>query len=176
MDDTFSSILINKLKQLVPLICTILLILLAGVPLRLPFLKFLRADIGMICIYFWSLYRRDLLGPVSVAIIGFVVDSLGAVPLGVNMFIFILVYVLAITYGSFVNTKPFIVSWLGFAAISVIGFFTKWLLMSVYYSNFLLFAGIFAGLLSTILLYPLIARLNVFIQNKFLANEEVIYE
>ena len=176
MDDTISSIMINKLRQMLPLFCTILLMLFAYVSLRIPFLKFLRADVGMICIYFWALYRRDLLGPISVAIIGFVADSLSGVPMGINIFVFTLVYVLAVTYGSFVNTKPFIVSWIGFTVISIVSFFTKWLLMSVYYSNFLSFGGILIGLLSTILLYPLIARLNVFIQNKLLSNEEVIYE
>ena len=130
----------------------------------------------MICVYFWTLYRRDLFGPIAVTIIGLVADSFSAVPLGINIFVFILIYVLSITYGIFVNTKPFIVSWIGFLIISFIGFFAKWLLMSIFYSEFLSIFGVFVAFCSTFLLYPLIARLNIFVQNKFLSNEEVIYE
>ncbi len=176
MDDSFSDIVAYQLKKMLPLLCTILFILVAYVPIHIPFSKLLRADIGMICVYFWALYRRDLFGPMSVFMLGIVADSLSATPLGINMFVFVLIYVLAITYGSFVNTKPFIISWIGFAIISGIGFFAKWLVMSVYYSNFLSALGVFIGFISTVLVYPLVARCNIFVQNKLLANEEVVYE
>ncbi len=176
MDDSFSDILKYQLKKLFPLISAIFLMLIAYVPIHIPFSKFLRPDVGMICVYFWALYRRDLFGPISVAILGIIIDSLGAVPCGVNMFVFIFIYVMSVTYGTFVNTKPFVISWLGFAIISFIAFFVKWLLMSVYYSLFLSVPGIFIGYIATVLLYPLIARLNVFIQNRLISNEEVIYE
>lgn len=176
MDDSFSDIVSYQLKKLLPLISTILLILVAYIPVHVPLSKFLRADIGIICVYFWALYRRDLFGPVSVATIGIVADSLSSVPLGVNIFTFMLVYVLATTYGNFVNTKPFIVSWSGFAIISFVAFFSKWLVLSVYYSCFLSLIGVLLAFVATALIYPLIARLNMFVQNKFLANEEVVYE
>jgi len=92
------------------------------------------------------------------------------------MFVFISVYVLAITFGIYVNTKPFAISWIGFALISLVAFLIKWLLMSVYYSNFLPLTGVLLGYVATVLLYPLVARLNVVIQNRFLATDEVIYE
>ena len=176
MDDSFSDIVSYQLKKLLPLISSVLFLLIAYVPIHVPLSKFLRADIGMICIYFWALYRRDLFGPITVGIIGVVADSMSAVPLGTNVFVFILLYVLAISYGNFVNIKPFIVSWSGFAVISFIAFFSKWLILSVYYSNFLSLSGIFIVYVATVLIYPLIARLNAFVQNKFLANEEVVYE
>ena len=176
MDDSFSDIICYQLKKILPLICTILLILLIYIPIRIPLSKFLRPDVSMICVYFWALYRRDLFGPLSVACVGFVSDSLAATPLGINLFVFMLIYVLAVNFASLVNTKPFIVTWVGFSVICFAAFLVKWLLMSVYYSDFLSFIGIIIGYIATVLLYPLVARLNIFVQNKFLANEEVIYE
>ena len=176
MDDSFSDIIYNQIRRILPLLYTILLILLAYIPVCIPLSKFLRPDVSMICVYFWSLYRRDLFGPISVACVGVVADSLSATPLGSNMFVFMLIYVLAINFSSLVNTKPFVVSWVGFSIISLVAFLIKWLVISVYYSTFLSFIGILTGYVATVLLYPLIARLNVFVQNKFLANEEVIYE
>ena len=155
---------------------TILLLLLFYVPISVPFSKFLRPDVAVICVYFWALYRRDLFGPLCVAALGFVADSMSAVPVGLNIFVFMFVYVVSVSYANFVNVKPFSVSWIGFTIISFAAFFIKWLLMSFYYSQFLSVIGVFSAYFATVLLYPLVARLNVFVQNKFLANEEVVYE
>lgn len=176
MDDSLSDIICYQLKKMLPLLCTIVLILLMYTPFHFPLSKFLRPDVAMICIYFWTLYRRDLFGLFSVAFLGVVADSLGLVPLGVNIFVFVFIYVMSISYGWFVNTKPFAVSWTGFAVISFAAFVVKWFLMSIYYSCFLSVLGIFSGYIVTVLIYPLIARLNIFVQNKFLASDEVIYE
>lgn len=176
MDDSLSEILSYQLKKLLPLIATILLILITHLPVGFPFSKFLFPDAGMIGVYFWALYRRDLFGPISVAVLGIVADSMSMVPVGINIFVFMFIYVAAITYGTYVNTKPFAVSWVGFAFICFAAFFVKWLLMSFYYSLFLSVLGILTGCVATVLLYPLIARFNMFIQNKLLANEEVVYE
>lgn len=176
MDESISNVVSYQLKKILPLISSVLLVLFTYIPLSVPLLKFLRPDVALICVYFWTLYRRDLFGPISVALLGVVSDSLTSLPLGTNMFVFIFVYIMSINYARFVNAKSFAVGWFGFAIISFVAFFVKWLMMSFYYSQFLHFLGIFAGYISTILLYPLIVRLNVFVQNKMIANEEVVYE
>ena len=176
MDDSVSDIIGYQLKKLLPIIISILMVLLVYAPLSVPVLKFLRPDVSLICVYFWTLYRRDLFGPLSVALLGFVSDCLTSLPLGVNTFIFIFTYIMSINYARFVNAKSFAISWFGFTVISFIAFVIKWLLVSFYYSQFLHIVGVFAGYVTTVLLYPLVVRLNIWVQNKFLANEEVVYE
>lgn len=176
MEETFSEILENGLKRCLPLLSSILLLLVIYIPVHLPLSRFLRPDVGMICVYFWALYRQDLFGAVSVFILGLIADSLSAVPLGLNIFAFMFVYVFGSTFSSYVNMKPFAVSWLGFALISFLAFAVKWLLASFFYSQFLVFGSILIAYLATVCLYPLIASLNILIQNKCLANEEIIYE
>lgn len=176
MEDSLTEILEGRLKKILPFLCSVLLVLVAYVPIHLPLSQYLRPDVGMICVYFWALYRQDLFGALSAFVLGFVADSLSAVPIGLNVFSFMLVFALSSTFGSYVNSKPFALSWGGFAIISLLAFVAKWLLISVYYSKFLAFGGVFTAYLATVFLYPLIARLNIWIQNRFLANEEVIYE
>ncbi len=176
MDDSIGEILEYGLKKLLPLLWSVLLLLITYIPIHLPLSQFLRPDIAMICVYFWALYRRDLFGIFSVVLLGFIGDSLSAVPAGLNIFILMLIYVQTCSFGSLVNTKPFAVSWGGFAVISFLAYLIKWLILSIFYSRFLPFSGVFAGYLATVFLYPLIARLNIAIQNTFLAGEEVIYE
>lgn len=176
MEETFSEILETRLKRLLPLLVSVFLLLVFYVPVHLPLSRYLRPDIGMICVYFWALYRQDLFGPFSAFLLGVAADSLSAVPIGLNIFVFMFIFVAGSTSSSYVNMKPFAVSWAGFAVVSFLAFVVKWLLASVFYSKFLVFGSVFAGYLSTICFYPLIARLNIFIQNRYLANEEVVYE
>ena len=91
MDDSLSEILSYQLKKLLPLIATILLILITHLPVGFPFSKFLFPDAGMIGVYFWALYRRDLFGPISVAVLGIVADSMSMVPVGINIFVFMFI-------------------------------------------------------------------------------------
>ena len=176
MDDSISDIINSQFKKLLPLIITILLVLFSCIPLSIPFSKFLRPDVSMVCIYFWSLYRRDLFGPISVILLGIVSDSLSYLPLGVNIFIYAFTYLLSVSYIHFINSRSFAIGWLAFSVISFIAFFVKWLLMSFYYSQFLYILSIFPSYMATVLFYPLIVRINIFVQYKFLSNEEVIYE
>ena len=120
MDESISNVVSYQLKKILPLISSVLLVLFTYIPLSVPLLKFLRPDVALICVYFWTLYRRDLFGPISVALLGVVSDSLTSLPLGTNMFVFIFVYIMSINYARFVNAKSFAVGWFGFAIISFV--------------------------------------------------------
>jgi len=176
MNDSFIEIIEGGIKRFLPLFCTFILVLLAFVPVNLPLSNLLRPSFGMICIYFWAFCRQDSLGPLTVAFIGLTVDSLSATPPGINIFAFLLVYVLAAALRNRITTKSFAVNWSGFAIVAFLAFFTKWMLIAVYYSRFPAIGSLIPTYISTVLLYPLIARFNLFIQNTWLAGEEVIYE
>lgn len=176
MEETFSEILEDYMKRFLPLLCSVCLLLVFYIPIYLPLSRFLRPDIGIICVYFWALYRQDLFGSISAFLFGLIADSLSAVPIGLNIFVFMFVFIAGSTSSSYVNMKPFTVSWIGFTVVSFLAFVIKWLLASIFYSRFLAFGGIFAGYLATVCFYPLVARLNIFIQNRCLADEELVYE
>lgn len=176
MEDSVSEILIGQFKKLIPLISSLFLILLVYIPLPLPFSKFLRPDTMMISVFFWSLYRQDLFGLLSAVLLGLCADILAAEPIGLNIFICTFILVLTQMYGNYVNTKPFTTTWLGFALIALVAFCLKWGILSVYHSSFLPFSEILTAYSATILFYPLISRFNIFLQNKYLTQNEVIYE
>ena len=121
MKDSFSEILILSFKKTIPLFFTLFWVLVLCVPTHLPLSHFFRPDLAMACLYFWVLYRSDLFSVFSVVILGFVSDTLSGTPFGVDLFVFIFVYILTLTYGSYANTKPFLVSWFGFALVFLAG-------------------------------------------------------
>ena len=103
MEETFSEILETRLKRLLPFLVSVFLLLVFYVPVHLPLSRYLRPDIGMICVYFWALYRQDLFGPVSAFLLGLAADSLSAVPIGLNIFVFMFIFVAGSTSSSYVN-------------------------------------------------------------------------
>ncbi len=176
MKESFAELAANQLKKFIPFFVTLFLVLIDFVPTHLPLSHFLRPDLALICVYFWLLYRLDLFGVVSTLLLGLVVDSLSGVPLGTNICVFMLVYLLTMMISSYVNTKPFMISWLVFALIALAAFLFKWILFCVYYRVFLTLPNILTTYLVTVLIYPLIARLNMALQNRYLKTSEDIDE
>ena len=176
MEESFSEILILSAKKLIPLFVTLFWVLVLCVPTHLPLSHFFRPDLAMACLYFWVLYRSDLFSIFCVLILGVVSDSLSGTPFGLNLLVFIFAYMLTLTYGSYVNTKPFFISWIGFALVFLLVLFLKWLLLSIYYKTFLFVEYIVLTYVTTILIYPLMTRINIFVQNKYLRFEGEIHE
>ena len=176
MKDSLTDTLILLFRNLIPFFITLFFVLVGFVPTHLPLSHFLRPDFALICIYFWVLYRLDLFGIVSTILIGVVVDSLSGLPLGMNICVFLFVYLLTITLAGYVNTKPFVSSWLCFSLIAFLAFVLKWFLFCVYFRTLLTLPHIFMTYVSTILIYPLIARLNMFIQNRYIKTRGDIDE
>jgi len=176
MKESFPEILKGYFKQFLPLIVTLFLVLLSFVQIHFSFFYVFKPDFALMCLYFWTLYRSDLFGILSILFLGLVVDSLSGVPFGMNILVFIFAYLLTLAYGSYIHTKSFLMSWIAFAFISFLCFLFKWLLFSVYYKVFLNFGHVFVSCLATLLLYPLVACLNVYVQTCFLGDDEVIDE
>lgn len=171
MKESLSEILILSLKKAIPLLLALFFVLAFCVPLPFPSSHYFRPDLAAACLYFWVLYRPDLFSVLSVVILGMASDGVSGTPFGLNLMAFVLMYVLTLTYGSYVNTKPFLVSWFGFAVVFLAGLFAKWLILSVYYKTFLLTEHIYLTYMATVLIYPLVARINIFVQNQYLRFE-----
>lgn len=176
MKESFSEILILSFKKLIPLFLTLFCVLVLFVPTHMPLSHLFRPDLAMACLYFWVLYRSDLFSTFCVLILGVVSDSLSGMPFGLNLLVFIFAYILTLTYGSYVNTKPFFISWVGFAIVFFLSLFLKWILLSIYHKMFLPVPHIFLTYASTVLMYPLMAQINIFVQNKYLRFEGEINE
>lgn len=176
MKDSMFEMIGFQFKRVLPLFCSILILLAAHIPYHFNIAKYLIPDLGILCVYYWSTHRRDLFGVWSAFIFGLIADSLSTVPIGLNILTYLFVYVLANTFQNYISTRSFATGWGGLLLITLAAFSIKWLLASVYYSTFLPLSGIILSYCTTILLYPFIAWLNFMVQNKFLNNEEVLYE
>ena len=176
MKESFREMTVNYLKTLIPFFSTLLLVLICFVPTHIPLSHFLRPDVGLACVYFWVLYHRDVFGLAALALLGIIVDTLSGTPLGVHIAVFVFVYLMTIYFGNLVNTKPFIVSWTGFAGVCLMALFIKGGILSLYHSKTVPILYVLMTYLATVLIYPLITKFNIFLYDKYLFDDEVIYE
>ena len=176
MRDSFVEVLSFQFKRLVPVSFSVLLVLISCIPYHFVFSKYIIADVSLMCVYFWASYRRDLFGIGSAFFLGLITDCLSLSPIGLNVMANMTAFLLTNIFRGYVNTRAFTVSWSGFALVALGAYAFKWLVASFYYSTFLPLPGICLGYATTLLLYPLIARINIFVQNWLLSEEEAVYE
>ncbi len=171
MDDNFNENVVPFFQKSLPLISSVIIMLLAYLPVNFALFNNIRPDFGMMCIYFWMLHRPDLFNLLSVLVLG-VVDMLitSALP-GATLGAYLMMYVLVFYTQKYFNAKPFIVIWYGFMALSLLTVLVKWLVVSVYYSAFLPMSVLIFAYLIGVAVYPLVSMFLAFLQNTFIQDE-----
>lgn len=160
-----------SLQKLVPFVLSLFFILFNYIPSIFSFANIFRPAVGMICVFYWVLHRPDLFNIFMVFFLGFISDIMSSAPVGSDIIAFLAMYVIVSNMFSFFNNKPFIAVWCGFAFIFVSSELIKWLIVSVYYGQFIPLYGLFFTILFTITCYPIIGFINE-IARKYLMNDE----
>ena len=165
--------IVNYLQRLLPLFSSLLLLFFSYVPLDFLLFNNIRPAVAIVCVYFWMIHRPDLFNLVSVYLLGVVDDVISNVPFGTNILTLLILYLLISNLSRFLNGKPFIITWYGFAIISLVVFLIKWLVLSVYYGQFLPLSIVSFSFLVTAAAYPFISLILAFVQNNLIADEEL---
>ena len=109
-----------SLQRLLPFFLSLFFIFINYIPSNVSFSTFIRPEIGLICIFYWVLYRPDLFNMFMVFILGLVNDIISSTPLGIDTVTYLTVYVIVSNMIAFFYNKPFIVVWYGFAFVFII--------------------------------------------------------
>ena len=157
----------------IPLLISLLLIFLFFMPLNSVQFNYFRPSVGIICVYYWRLNRPLIFGYFSAFIIGLMLDVYGSTPLGLNALLLLLLVAITTMPSQYLRTSSFSVRWLIFGFICMAIMLLKWLLLMLYFWHFLSLTEIMLGYFSTVMFYPLIATLNMWIAQKFLPPENI---
>lgn len=144
-----------------PSLVTLALIALGVVPLRLPEFAAITPAFTLMAVYYWTMYRAELMPAPAVFGIGLIQDLLSGGPLGVNAFVLLVVHGAVMTQRRVLMRRPFALGWVGFAAIALLGFALNWLAMTVL--NLTVFSPLAASVqyAMTVMLYPPFAGMFV---------------
>jgi rod shape-determining protein MreD len=147
------------IRHLLPVGMTLILVLVGAVPSHLPGFATVAPMLPLIGIYYWGIYRPDLL-PASVAfMIGVINDIIAGMPLGVTPLIYLLVQGMTASQRRFFLGKPFLVSWWCFALVAAGAILVEWALVSMIFDHMLDLSAVFFEFLLTVFSYPLLGWL-----------------
>ncbi len=105
-------------RSLIPVTLSLLLVLVAILPLPVPYYSVVAPALPLMAVYYWSVYRPDLMPHVAVFIIGLLVDIFAGTPIGVNALVLLLVQVVVAAQRRLLVGKSFWMLWLGFLLVA----------------------------------------------------------
>ena len=145
----------------VPGVVTLLLVIIGLVPLGIPQLGFVVPPLALIAVYYWGIYRPDLLPAIAAFAIGLFHDVLSGGALGLYASIFLVVRAVMASQRRFFLGKPFYVEWWAFMVVGAAAFLTQWVLASLYVGAFVKPGPLAIQALLTITLYPVLTGLMI---------------
>ncbi len=140
-----------------PACVTLLLMLISQAPLGIDGQAALLPAVALSSVWFWSLFRPSDLPPPVVFVIGLLMDLLGYLPLGVNVFTLLVVHGVAVSLRPSLAPRGFAWIWVVFAGVAIVASLVVWLLVMLL--TFRLLSpdpALFSAVLTTAL-FPLLA-------------------
>ncbi len=144
------------LRSLTPGLITLVLALLPAVPIRLPGEWSTMPALTLMAVYYWTIYRPDLLPPPAIFAIGVVEDLSTGNPLGVTALVLLGAYALVLNQRRLFLGKPFAVTWAGFVLVAMVAGFVTWAATSILALHVLRFSEPALRFLATSTLFPLL--------------------
>lgn len=118
-------------RHLVPFGVTLALLLFTAIPTHMPGLAGIVPMLPLMGVYYWAIYRPDLLPAWVAFVIGLLYDIIGGTPLGVHALVLLAVQGVAASQRRFFLGKSFLVAWWAFGLMAAGASGATWLLVTV---------------------------------------------
>ena len=119
-------------RLLAPQIVAVLLLLTSMLTVSLPSIGYIIPLLNIMIIYYWSVYRPELMPAWFVFVLGLLQDALYGTPLGMTAFINLLLRVVVVSQRRLFIKASYIAVWIGFLVFSFGVSVISWFLFSLY--------------------------------------------
>lgn len=173
MQESWGDIFSGWVAKFLPLVSSFLWMILSLIPLRNDLNLVARPMIGLMCVYFWVMYRPDLFGAFSVFVLGMFFDVLSIAPLGMYMLLYLIMYVMVTNVSKYITEKTFEILLIGFSLLAAGVMIVGWIVSSLYYAQLVPVKSFLFSYLTSVALYPVVAAVNAWIMNVFLQDDDI---
>jgi rod shape-determining protein MreD len=140
--------------RMTPAALTVLFVLLAAVPLRIPGATQLMPVFALICIYYWDTFSPGLLPFTFLFALGLLEDTLTGRPLGVSSFVDIVFALILLRERQNFGKTMFGTLWLGLVSLTLVAVAIKWVILSIYFGKALPIGVQLLQWVATCIVYP----------------------
>jgi rod shape-determining protein MreD len=156
--------------RLVPTCTTLVLAMLSVMPLRFPDYAAVAPLLTLAGVYYWIIYRPDLMPPTAIFLCGATLDLLSGAPLGVAALVFLLTRVIVLPQRRFFVDRLFPFVWGGFTLLAGAAIAFLWLLGSVLAGTMLDMRVATLQWVLTVASFPAVAYLLMRVQRAFVPS------
>ena len=155
-------------RGLSPFAFTVLLVMIGMIPVGARNFAPIMPALGLIAVYFWLVYRPDLMPAWVVFLVGLIQDLLGGGALGVGVFVLLVVYATMAGQRRNIAQRSFVLVWLVFLPVAAGAFILTWMFNSLIVDALLDPRPAVFQYLSTVAFYPCVAWVFLQAQRAFL--------
>ena len=135
MDTPLAGRFVNFARAGIPFFVSLLLVLVAILPYGLPKSSLAAPVLALISVYYWSVFRPELMPAGAAFLLGLMVDVLSGGPPGLNALVLILVHWAASGQRRTLSGKSFAVGWLGYLLIAAGAAVVNWFFASLFHTT-----------------------------------------
>ena len=150
-------LVIELFRRVVPGLSTILLILLTQLPVPIPFFPNVAPAMPLMAIYYWVVFRPDLMPLILIFAAGLFHDALIGAPFGLTALIYILAHAFVLNQRRFLAGKSFWVFWAGFAIVALVAMFSTYVMASILREAIMPADAVFMCMVLTVVTFPVVA-------------------
>ncbi|HYL32283.1 MAG TPA: rod shape-determining protein MreD [Stellaceae bacterium] len=155
MTPTLSQRIERLFWALTPTLMTLLLLLVVAVPLGLPHFSSIAPLVSVMSVYYWSIFRPEVMPAPAAFLIGLAEDVLSGGPIGLMSLVLLLVQGFCVSQRRVLLSRPFLVGWWGFSFVAAGASLATWVMACLYYLAWFDPRTAAAQFLLTVTLYPL---------------------
>lgn len=144
----------RRIRALLPILSSIALVLLGLLPVGLPHFDTVAPSFALMAVFYWSIFRSDLMTMVGAFLIGLLLDLLCAGPLGLNALILVAVHELGVSQRRVFLGSSFLVNWTAFALVIGSILPLSWAVVSLLHWRLLPVMPMATQLMLSLVLYP----------------------
>lgn len=157
-------------RHMVPISVTLFLLLLTAIPTHLPGFAGVAPVLPLMGVYYWAIYRPDLLPAWAAFLVGVLYDILAGTPLGVHALVLLLVQGVAAGQRRFFLGKSFMVAWWAFGLLAAGSAGLSWILVAILAGQILDPRPVLFQYVLTLGLFPLLTWVLARTQMAFLKD------
>lgn len=149
-------------RLMVPQLLLLLFVMLNMASIPLPYAGVIKANLVLMAVYYWAIYRPTLV-PASLCFgIGMVMDIIGGFPLGLNAMVLVLVQWIVKDQRKFLMGQPYFVIWAAFGLVTVCASTLQWGLSGMPGMEWGPLLPVLGGIMISMLLFPFMTMILVF--------------
>lgn len=146
----------RRIRALLPILSSIALVMFGLLPIGLPHFSSVAPSFALMAVFYWSIFRSDLMTMLGAFLIGLLLDLLSGGPLGLNALMLVAVHELGVSQRRVFLGSSFMVNWTAFALVVGAVVPLSWGLVSLLHWRLLPTAPVLAQVILALTLYPAI--------------------